>query len=92
MFRLLHQPAVALAIAAVFAILLMLRRGTATRALRVTVLFTIGVWIAFAIYEWRMNVWEHTVVAPIRIDLLIALPVLAVVSLIGIAALLPRKQ
>jgi hypothetical protein len=91
-FRLLHEPAVAVAIAAVFAIALMLRRGAATRSLRVTVLFAIAIWIAFAIYEWRMNEWEHTVVAPIRVDLLIALPVLAVVSIIGIAALVPRKQ
>jgi EamA domain-containing membrane protein RarD len=92
MFRLLHEPAVAIAIAAVFAILLTLRRGAATRALRVTVICTIAIWIAFATYEWRMNEWERTVVAPIRIDLLVALPLLAIVSLIGIAALLPRKQ
>ena len=91
-FRLLHEPAVAVAIAAVFAIALMLRRGAATRALRVTVLCTIAIWIAFAIYEWRMNEWERTVVAPIRVDLLIALPLLAIASLIGIAALVPRKR
>lgn len=85
-------PIGALAIAALFTIALLVRRGAATPALRVTVLVTIAVWIAFAIYQWAMRIWEESVIAPIRVDLLLALPVLAVVSFIGIAALVPSKR
>jgi hypothetical protein len=37
-------------------------------------------WIAYALYEVRMRRWERTVTAPIRVDLLLVWPVLAIAT------------
>jgi hypothetical protein len=92
MFRLLHEPVTSLVIAAAFALALLLRRGGATRALTITATLPVAAWLAFAIYEWRMLQWEKTVVAPIRLDVLLFIVPLVLVSLIGIAALIPRRR
>src|SRR3989304_8310599 len=42
------------------------------------------VWLVFAIYEYRMYLWSKTVVAPIRVDLLLITPILYLFTLAGI--------
>lgn len=37
-------------------------------------------WGGYAVYEWRMQMWSRAVIAPIRIDLALIVPVLIVVS------------
>ena len=45
------------------------------------------VWAGYAVYELAMSRWERTVVAPIRVDLLLLAPVLYVVTGNGLFAL-----
>jgi len=44
-------------------------------------------WTAYAVYEWGMNVWSGSVIAPIRVDLLVMIPLLIGISLLGVAAM-----
>lgn len=37
-------------------------------------------WGSYGVYEWRMQLWSNTVIAPIRLDLALVIPVLVVVS------------
>jgi hypothetical protein len=41
---------------------------------------TAVLWLAYAAYEMRMRAWERTVTAPIRVDLLVVWPVLAIAT------------
>lgn len=43
-------------------------------------------WMLYWLYESRMYEWSKTVVAPIRVDLLLIGPFLYLVTLLGIAA------
>ncbi len=45
------------------------------------------VWLVFAIYEYRMYLWSKTVVAPIRVDLLLITPILYLFTLAGILSI-----
>ena len=42
---------------------------------------TATLWVAYAVYELRMRDWERTVTAPVRVDLLLVWPVLAIATL-----------
>ena len=50
------------------------------------VLMVAIVWALYTVYEWRMSVWEKTVTAPIRVDLLLIAPALYLVTAIGLMA------
>ena len=43
-------------------------------------------WLLYAVYEWRMDQWERTVTAPIRVDMLLVAPILEFFSLVGLVA------
>ena len=43
-------------------------------------------WLIFAVYEYRMYHWSKTVVAPIRVDLLLITPILYLFTIAGILA------
>ena len=43
-------------------------------------------WGLYAFYEWSMKLWSQTVIAPIRIDLLLIIPILAILSIGGCIA------
>ena len=45
------------------------------------------VWLVFAIYEYRMYHWSKTIVAPIRVDLLLITPILYLFTIAGILAI-----
>lgn len=48
------------------------------------IVFAAIAWGCFTAYSFRMREWEKTVVAPIRIDLLLLAPVLYIVTLAGV--------
>lgn len=81
------HPWTALAVAAFFALLWALRARKRSRALAVTAALPTLAWLAYAVYEWRMSIWSATVVAPIRVDLLIVIPALLGVTLLGTVAM-----
>jgi hypothetical protein len=41
---------------------------------------TAVLWLAYGAYELRMRAWERSVTAPIRVDLLVIWPVLAIAT------------
>jgi hypothetical protein len=43
-------------------------------------------WLMYAIYETRRYFWAKTVHAPIRVDLLIIVPVLYLLSIVGVVS------
>jgi hypothetical protein len=43
-------------------------------------------WLMYTIYETRMYFWAKTVHAPIRVDLLIIVPVLYLLSIVGVVS------
>ncbi|HET7434049.1 MAG TPA: hypothetical protein VFN10_04965 [Thermoanaerobaculia bacterium] len=88
----LISPAAALIPAAVFLILTRLRFRSLLPGARVLAILPVIAWIAYAIYEWRMQIWSRSVIAPIRIDLLIIVPILLIASLCGAIALTYRPR
>jgi hypothetical protein len=85
--RLAAFPGAALLPALVFAIFYFTRRDKITRLSRATVIFAALTWIVYGIYETRMYFWMKTVIAPIRVDLLLVVPLLYLVSIIAAIAL-----
>jgi hypothetical protein len=51
-----------------------------------------GMWGAFGIYELRMQAWERTVTAPIRVDLLLIGPILYAATLVATIAWARRRR
>jgi hypothetical protein len=37
-------------------------------------------WLAYAVWEWRVKIWAETVTAPIRVDLLLIYPLLIILT------------
>jgi hypothetical protein len=81
--RVLHdRPALALLPAAALAAMAFAARARPRHA--PAFLWPAGtavLWLAYAAYELRMRAWERTVTAPIRVDLLVVWPVLAIATL-----------
>ena len=53
------------------------------------------VWLVFTIYEYRMYHWSKTVVAPIRVDLLLITPILylfTIAALLAICRILKKSE
>lgn len=90
--RLVHDnPLLGLAPALVFFISYIFARvvgfAAASKGARLSVLAAGIIWLLFTSYEWRMSYWERTVIAPIRVDLLLLTPVLYVITVIGLVGL-----
>ncbi len=49
-----------------------------------------SVWLVYAIYAWRMQIWSATQAVPIRMDLMFIAPVLIFVTIMGIVACLSK--
>lgn len=58
----------------------------ASRGIRFLLLAVVAAWMAYGIYETIMYFWMQTVIAPIRVDLLLIAPVLYLVTLVGLVA------
>ena len=82
------HPWSALVVSGLFAAL-WVWRGRRRKALGVTITAALPAlaWFAYAVYEWRMALWSDSVIAPIRVDLLIVIPALLAISLLGVAAM-----
>ena len=52
----------------------------------------ITIWVVCGIYETFMYYWMQTVIAPIRVDLLLIVPLLYIVTIIGAVALKKPKN
>ena len=50
------------------------------------------IWISYAVWETRMYYWMQTVIAPIRVDLLLIVPALWVVTVVMVALCLKRQR
>lgn len=87
----LQYPWLALVPATVFLLACLARfRAIPGTGRRVVAALPVAAWAVYAVYEWRMQLWSTTVVAPIRIDLLILIPALLLVSIVGLVALVYR--
>ncbi len=58
----------------------------ASHGVHLSLLAVVAVWIVYGIYETIMYFWMQTVIAPIRVDLLLIVPVLYLVTLVGLIA------
>jgi hypothetical protein len=59
---------------------------------RFGVAFAVAIWCLFGIYESYMYYWSRTVIAPIRVDLLLVTPILYAVTIFGlIQVFMPRR-
>ena len=63
------------------------RRNRISKLRRVTVIVATLAWMVYGIYETRMYFWMKTVIAPIRVDLLLIVPVLYLVTIVAAIAL-----
>ena len=52
----------------------------------------IAAWILFGVYESYMYHWSRTVIAPIRVDLLLLTPILYAVTVIGLVQAFMRRH
>lgn len=50
---------------------------------RALLILTAVVWVAYGVYEIRMYYWSKTVIAPIRVDLFLAAPIIYLVTSLG---------
>ena len=80
-FQIFQQtPAMALLPALVLAALLLVGdRSQPQRPTRLVV-SCITLWIVYAIWEYRVQVWAQTEIAPIRVDLLLIAPLLIIAT------------
>jgi len=62
------------------------RREKIAKISRIIIAGTTLAWLIYGIYETRMYFWMKTVIAPIRIDLLLITPVLYLLTIAGIVA------
>jgi hypothetical protein len=72
---------------AFFAFFLKFRGRTQTPDMKRAVFWTLAaglVWLAYALYKLKMHQWSKTVVAPIRVDLLLLTPILYLFTIFGI--------
>lgn len=80
-------PALALLPALAMAALLVLGNHNNTqRPTRLVVSCTV-LWIAYALWEYRVQVWAETEIAPIRVDLLLIGPLLIIMTACSCIAL-----
>jgi Na+/proline symporter len=74
---------VLIALITFFALLLLLAAGIPGKKHRKPAIFLTVLWGAFLAYEWYMDfIWEKSVHGPIRVDLLVLVPVIIVATLV----------
>ncbi len=83
-------PGTALIPGITFIVLLFVRRRKVAKISRLIVVGTSIAWLIYGIYESRMYFWMKTVVAPIRVDLLLIIPVLYLLTIVGTIALIKK--
>ena len=84
-------PPLAFIVAGAFGWALWRRRGEPL-ARRFGITIAIAVWILFGIYESYMYYWSRSVIAPIRVDLLLLMPILYALTIFGLVQALMRRR
>ena len=80
-------PGAALLPGLVLGIAAWLRKHRLTPRTRRFVVIVILLWLVYGVYETVMHFWMQSVIAPIRIDLLLIAPVLTVLTLVAVLGL-----
>ena len=75
-------PPLAFIVAGVF-LALFLKIRKRQKSLNYLLLITVLCWLIYGLWEIRMHYWSKTVIAPIRVDLLLIIPLLYLVSIAG---------
>ena len=88
---LIALPGVGLLPGIAFALAYVKTRRSLSTIRRATIILITLLWLIYGMYETGMYFWMKTVIAPIRIDLLLIAPFLSLVSLVGIMVLLTRN-
>jgi hypothetical protein len=73
-------PVLAIVPALLMTVPLMVNRKAISAGPRKTVLFSSGLWLLYALWEYRVQIWAETETAPIRVDLLFIAPILLMVT------------
>lgn len=87
---LIALPFLPLAPALVFGAVLAVWRNS--KRGRVGTLIAAVAWLAYGIYETRMWYWSQTVIAPIRVDLLLIAPLMYGMTALGIWSAIRMKR
>lgn len=82
-------PPLSFVVAGVFGWALWRRRGEPL-ARRFGIAIAIAAWFLFGIYESYMHYWSRSVIAPIRVDLLLLVPILYALTIFGLVQALMR--
>ena len=85
-------PGTALIPGITFIVLYFVRRRKIAKICRLIVVGMSFVWLIYGIYETRMYFWIKTVIAPIRVDLLLLTPTLYLLSIVGTIALIKKQS
>ncbi len=85
-------PGTAIIPAAIFAGLYIKKRNRISKFGRILTICVTFVWTTYAVYETGMYFWMKTVIAPIRVDLLLIVPILYLVTIAGTIALIKTKR
>jgi len=72
----IERPYLAVFPALIFGLCFFGLRHSSSAAPRRNALAASILWLVYAIYEWRMQVWSETVSNPIRVDLMVIAPIL----------------
>jgi hypothetical protein len=80
-------PGGALLPAIILMVVYLQRRNGMSKLRQFAVIVATLTWIIYGTYETRMYFWMKTVIAPIRVDLLLIVPVLYLVTLLATIAL-----
>ncbi|MCZ6918158.1 MAG: hypothetical protein O7I93_15400 [Gemmatimonadetes bacterium] len=67
-------------------------RPRVNRPTMLALLLPAVLWMVYGVYEIRMFFWSQTVTAPIRIDLLLIVPVLDLLLAIGIVGCMAARR
>ena len=84
-------PGTAMIPAAIFAGLYIKKRNRISKFSRMLTFCVTLVWTTYGVYETGMYFWMNTVIAPIRVDLLLIVPILYLVTIVGTIALIKTK-
>jgi len=77
--------------AAIFVGLYFKKRNGISKVSRILTICVALVWTIYGLYETGMYFWMKTVIAPIRVDLLLIVPILYLVTIVGTIALIKSK-
>lgn len=84
-------PPLAFVVAGVFGWALWWRRREPFMG-RYGIALAVAAWCLFGVYESYMYYWSRTVIAPIRVDLLLLTPVLYAVTIFGLIQVSMRRR